>query len=99
MNTPHLPEDTGAANPNFTTTRWSAVVAAGHASSVGSQEALEKLCRTYWYPLYSYVRRRGYETHDAQDLTQGFFAQFLEKNYLQRADRERGRFRTFLLTS
>src|SRR5437667_6332599 len=83
----------------FTTTHWSIVLAAGRDSSRDAGEALEKLCRTYWYPLYAYVRRRGYTPHDAEDLTQSFFARLLEKEYLARADRERGRFRTFLLAS
>jgi len=83
----------------FATTHWSVVLAAGQDSSPNASEALEKLCRTYWYPLYSYVRRRGRSPEDAQDLTQEFFARFLEKNSLSRANRERGRFRTFLLTS
>src|SRR2546423_2726239 len=83
----------------FSTSHWSVVLAAGHDSSPDAREALEKLCRAYWYPLYSYVRRQGRSSEDAQDLTQQFFAEFLEKNSLSRADRERGRFRTFLLTS
>src|SRR5205085_6271586 len=61
--------------------------------------ALEKLCQTYWYPLYAFVRRKGHSPHDAQDLTQTFFARLLEKNYIAQADRERGRFRTFLLAA
>jgi len=61
--------------------------------------ALARLCQSYWYPLYAYVRRRGYSHEDADDLTQGFFAAILAKNYLERADRNRGRFRTFLLSS
>src|SRR5262249_32759506 len=69
-----------------------------HASADASQ-ALEQLCRTYWPPLYAFVRRRGYELHQAQDLTQEFFARLLEKNYLGAADRARGKFRTFLLTA
>jgi RNA polymerase sigma-70 factor (ECF subfamily) len=60
---------------------------------------LEQLCRTYWYPLYAYVRRHGHTTEDAQDLTQEFFSRLLERKYLKLADRNRGRFRTFLLTS
>lgn len=74
------------------------VAAAGAGTEVG-REALETLCRTYWYPLYAYVRRRGYSCHDAQDLTQGFFEKLLEKNYLELADPDRGKFRAFLLTS
>ena len=64
-----------------------------------AQAALARLCQTYWYPLYAYVRRRGYAPHDAQDLTQEFFARLLEQNWLAQADRERGRFRTFLLSA
>ena len=83
----------------FATTHWSVVLAAGQEESTQSHEALEQLCRTYWYPLYAYVRRHGHSTEDAQDLTQGFFARVLEKNYLRQADPERGKFRSFLLTS
>ncbi len=83
----------------FATTHWSVVLAAGQSGSPDSTEALEKLCRTYWYPLYAYVRRRGYESHDAQDLTQEFFARLLERNSLRRADRQKGKFRSFLLAS
>ncbi len=83
----------------FATTHWSVVLNAADSASPGAQEALEKLCRTFWYPLYAYVRRRGYEAHDAEDLTQSFFARLLEKDYVKRADRTRGKFRTFLLTS
>src|SRR5689334_17867970 len=83
----------------FSTTHWSVVLAAGQADSPESADALERLCRTYWYPLYAYVRRQGYGPEDAQDLTQEFFARLLDKNYLGRADRQRGRFRSFLLTS
>ena len=74
-------------------------MAAGEGESAQATEALERLCRTYWYPLYAYVRQRGHQPQDAQDLTQGFFAALLAGNYLARADRERGRFRTFLLTA
>ncbi|MHC1766223.1 MAG: RNA polymerase sigma factor [Verrucomicrobiia bacterium] len=83
----------------FATTHWSVVLAAGERDSPPAAEALEKLCRAYWYPLYACIRRRGYSSQDAQDLTQGFFALLLAGNYLARADRERGRFRTFLLTA
>src|SRR6266699_4731381 len=83
----------------FTTTHWSVVLAAGHESSTGGQEALEKLCRAYWYPLYAFVRRQGHSPEDSQDLTQAFFASLLGKNTLRHAQRERGRFRSFLLTS
>jgi RNA polymerase sigma factor (sigma-70 family) len=83
----------------FATTRWSLVLQAGQNDSPQGADALAWLCRTYWYPLYVYVRRQGHEFADAQDLTQEFFARFLKLNYLRLADRDRGRFRTFLLTS
>jgi RNA polymerase sigma-70 factor (ECF subfamily) len=85
------------AGPGFATTHWSNVFSAGQAGSPERDIALERLCRTYWYPLYSFVRRRGFNAHEAQDLTQGFFARFLEKNYVAEADAAKGRFRTFLL--
>ena len=91
----HLP----ASAREFTTTHWSIVLAAGHSSVAGAQEALETLCRAYWYPLYVYVRRQGQSPHDAQDLTQEFFARLLEKKYLRLADPDRGKFRAFLLKS
>ena len=72
---------------------------AGQPDSPRANEALEKLCRTYWYPLYVYVRRQGNSPEDAQDLTQIFFSRLLEKNYFAKADRDRGKFRTFLLRS
>src|SRR5436190_6265523 len=83
----------------FATTHWSVVLAAGHSSVPGALEALEKLCRAYWYPLYVYVRRQGQSPHDAQDLTQEFFARLLEKKYLRLVDPDRGKFRAFLLKS
>jgi RNA polymerase sigma factor (sigma-70 family) len=82
----------------FATTRWSLVVAAGHRSSPDVDVALETLCGAYWFPLYAYVRSRGHNANDARDLTQEFFARLLEKDFLQAADPERGRFRSFLLT-
>jgi RNA polymerase sigma-70 factor (ECF subfamily) len=75
------------------------VLEAGQAESSEASQALEQLCQAYWYPLYAYVRRTGHHPHDAQDLVQAFFSRFLEKKYLQHADRKRGRFRTFLLSS
>jgi RNA polymerase sigma factor (sigma-70 family) len=83
----------------FANTRWSLVAAAGQRRSPQSQEALATLCRIYWYPLYAYARRHLPSAHDAQDLTQEFFAQLLEKDYLQAADPRRGKFRSFLLTA
>jgi RNA polymerase sigma-70 factor (ECF subfamily) len=97
-----LVEDTSAASSmrsEFSATHWSLVLAAGHNSTPGSQAALETLCQRYWYPLYAYVRRRGQGPEDAQDLTQEFFARLLRKEYLRHADRQRGKFRTFLLIS
>jgi RNA polymerase sigma-70 factor (ECF subfamily) len=82
----------------FATTHWSVVLAAGQRDSPQADAALEKLCRTYWYPLYAYVRRCGYGHEDAQDLTQEFFARLLAKDYVARADPHKGRFRSFLLT-
>lgn len=83
----------------FATTHWSVVLAAGRSDIPQAQDALEKLCQIYWYPLYAYVRRRGYSPADAEDLTQQFFAWLLERDWLGRADQQRGRFRSFLLTS
>ena len=82
----------------FRTTRWSVVFAAqGKSSTADVAQSLETLCKQYWPPLYAYVRHRGHAVHDAQDLTQAFFTRLLEKDWLVAADRERGRFRTFLL--
>lgn len=90
----------GAQGPRvFATTRWTVVLQAGGSTSTGSHAALEQLCRTYWYPLYSFLRRRGLPQHDAEDTVQSFFVFLLEKDVIARADRERGRFRTFLLTA
>jgi RNA polymerase sigma-70 factor (ECF subfamily) len=75
------------------------VLAATRNDTTRAQTALARLCQAYWYPLYAYVRRRGYDAHDAQDLTQEFFARLLARNWLAQADRERGRFRTFLLSA
>jgi RNA polymerase sigma-70 factor (ECF subfamily) len=85
----------------FTTTRWSVVLAAAGAGaapdSPDARSAMASLCRTYWYPLYAFVRRSGYGHDDAMDLTQGFFAKMLEKNDLRTVDPARGRFRSWLL--
>jgi RNA polymerase sigma factor (sigma-70 family) len=81
------------------TTHWSVVLTAGRSDEPSAQEALAGLCQTYWYPLYAYVRGRGYSMHDAQDLTQGFFARLLERKWVENADQQKGRFRSFLLTS
>jgi RNA polymerase sigma-70 factor (ECF subfamily) len=93
--------DTGGSRQRavFVTTHWSVVLSARDKDSPRSVEALEALCRSYWYPLYAFVRRQGRGPHDAQDLTQGFFARLLEKDYLKSADCEKGKFRTFLLVA
>src|SRR5881628_2813198 len=81
----------------FATTHWSVVLSATDSSAPGAQEALEKLCCSYWYPLYAFVRRQGYSPEEAQDLTQEFFARLLEKDYLSHLTHREGRFRSFLL--
>jgi RNA polymerase sigma-70 factor (ECF subfamily) len=83
----------------FPTTRWTLVVAAGDPHRKEARSALVSLCENYWYPLYAYLRRRGCPADEAQDLTQEFFIRVLEGRYLDRADPEKGRFRSFLLTS
>jgi RNA polymerase sigma factor (sigma-70 family) len=83
----------------FATTRWTVVLAAGNRSMPAADMALEELCRTYWYPLYAYVRRHGHSREDAEDLTQSFFARFLHKNYLEQLRSEHGKFRAFLIAS
>jgi len=83
----------------FATTHWTVVLAAGRKSAPQADAALEELCRIYWYPLYAYVRRQTPTKEDAEDLTQAFFARFLEKNYLEKLNSEKGKFRAFLLAS
>jgi RNA polymerase sigma-70 factor (ECF subfamily) len=83
----------------FATTHWTIVLAAGCGGTPAADLALEELCRTYWYPLYAYVRRQGHSKEDAEDLTQAFFARFLEKNYLEGLRSEKGKFRAFLLAA
>jgi DNA-directed RNA polymerase specialized sigma24 family protein len=87
------------SNVWFVTTHWSVVLSAQDSHCARSRQALETLCRTYWYPLYSYSRRTGHSPPDSEDLTQGFFARLLEKAYLKAAARDKGRFRTFLLVA
>jgi DNA-directed RNA polymerase specialized sigma24 family protein len=96
-----LGSTTGQPGSNvwFASTHWSVVLAAQDPHSPQSRQALESLCRAYWYPLYSYARRASHSPPDAEDLTQGFFARLLEKDYLHAASREKGRFRAFLLVA
>jgi RNA polymerase sigma-70 factor (ECF subfamily) len=92
--------DSIPANPvEFTTTHWSVVLKAGADESLEAPAALERLCRTYWYPLHAFVRRSGYDPETAKDLTQSFFERLIEKNYLKDVDRAKGRFRSFLLAA
>src|ERR1035441_7522137 len=91
--TEHGPE------PLFVTTHWSVVLAAGHSDTTRAYDALAHLCKSYWYPLYAYARRRGCSPPDAQDLTQEFFARLLAGNWVAQADQHRGRFRSFLLSA
>jgi RNA polymerase sigma factor (sigma-70 family) len=85
--------------PLFTTTHWSVVLAAGDPRSPQAVQALETLCRTYWYPLYAFVRSSGHTPADAEDLTQEFFARLLSKHYLSAVHQERGKFRWFLISA
>lgn len=93
----HFNADQGGGD--FHSTHWSVVLLAGQSPSIESAAALEKLCRTYWYPLYAFVRRQGYAPPEAQDLTQEFFSRFLENKSLATVDRSKGKFRSFLLAS
>jgi RNA polymerase sigma-70 factor (ECF subfamily) len=91
-------ENPGPKSPHlFVTTHWSVILAARDGDSEHAQRALASLCQSYWYPLYAYLRSRGFSPEDSEDLTQGLFVQLLERKSLQRADRERGKFRFFLL--
>lgn len=95
-------QTTMAAGPNkpaFTATHWSVVLAANDSDPEIAHEALTRLCRSYWYPLYIYVRRAGSSTQDAEDLTQAFFERLLEKKLIGKVCREKGKFRSFLLAS
>jgi len=99
MSTPAREQPTLASAQWFATTHWTTVLAARDQQSPRAAEALDKLCRRYWPPVYAFIRRRGHGPDDAQDLTQEFFARLLEKNYLEAADAAKGRFRTLLLTA
>jgi DNA-directed RNA polymerase specialized sigma24 family protein len=89
----------GIPASRFHTTRWTLVLAAVEKPTADSRQALARLCEIYWHPVYAFIRRSGHDPEEAQDLTQGFFTLLVAKNYLQSADRERGRFRSFLLTA
>ncbi|HAV62737.1 MAG TPA: RNA polymerase subunit sigma-24 [Verrucomicrobiales bacterium] len=93
----HFPET--AMHARFAATSWTNIAAAQQAGQPGAAEALEKLCGTYWYPLYAYLRRKGNDPHRAQDLTQEFLFRLIKENYLGAADRKRGKFRSFLLAA
>lgn len=95
QSTPHGP----IQRPAFVTTHWSVVLSAGKTDTTQATSALEKLCQTYWKPIYAFVHRQGHNPHDAQDLTQEFFARLLEKKWLGDANPERGKFRSFLLAA
>jgi RNA polymerase sigma-70 factor (ECF subfamily) len=95
---PASPESNGPPE-RFRTTHWSLVAAARDGTSQEARQALAELCETYWYPLYAFIRRSGRSAEDARDLTQEFFARLLEKDYLAAVDREKGKFRSFLLTA
>lgn len=85
--------------PNFETTQWSVVLAADHDHPESARTAIEQLCRRYWFPLFAFLRRRGYEESESEDLVQAFFVRVIEKDVFAAADKDRGRFRTFLLSS
>jgi DNA-directed RNA polymerase specialized sigma24 family protein len=89
---------TSEQSPGFTTTHWSVVMEAGQIDSPCAKAALEKLCQRYWYPLYAFIRRRGHDPHEARDLTQSFFVHLLTNEALAGLDRNKGLFRSFLLT-
>src|SRR6266849_1665992 len=100
-----MDQDSGQPNPpaaeaaDFRTTHWSQVLQAGQSASPETASALEILCRTYWYPIYVYVRRQGHAPHDAEDMTQEFFARLLRLESLKEVGPQKGKFRTFLLAS
>ncbi len=94
---PHSNAAPSAGQSAFVTTHWSVVLSAASLNSEPSRKALESLCAAYWFPLYAYVRRRGHSPPDAEDLTQEFFLHLLEHNWVAKADRQKGRFRSFLL--
>jgi RNA polymerase sigma factor (sigma-70 family) len=98
---PKPPSTSGQSDAaGFAATRWTLVLAAARGNlTPRAADAMAELCRLYWYPLYAYIRRRGHDTHEAEDLTQEFFLRLLAKNYLIGIDREKGKFRAFLLAA
>jgi RNA polymerase sigma factor (sigma-70 family) len=94
----HQSSPAGGAN-RFHTTRWSVVLLSAQSQASDCKEALAELFRQYWYPLYGFIRHRGYSAEDAQDLAQGFFLHLIERKTLKRVDRSKGKFRSFLLAS
>ena len=88
----------GGAN-QFQSTRWSVVLVSARSQAPGSKEAFADVCKLYWYPLYAFIRHRGYSPEDAEDLVQGFFLHLVEHKTLSRVDRSKGKFRSFLLAS
>lgn len=98
MNRAESPAPSRSPQRQFMTTHWSVVMEASMQDSKLARQALEQLCQRYWYPIYAFVRREGYTAHDAEDLTQSFFQRLLEGRWVERADPEKGRFRSFLLT-
>lgn len=92
-------ESASRSSTQFATTHWSTVLAAGDSASPKALAALERLCRCYWYPLYAFARRQGHSAADAQDSTQAFFERLISHEFIRQVVRERGRFRTFLLTA
>src|SRR6201984_43211 len=92
-------ESSGAGGAQFHTTLWTLVMVSAQSQAERENAALAEFCRIYWYPLYSFARRRGYSPHDAQDLTQGFFLHLVEHKALTGVDRLKGKFRSFLLAS
>src|SRR5262245_36794677 len=94
---PNDAQSAGDSNARFAQTRWSVVITARDCESPQAQAALARLCEIYWYPIYAFLRRKGHSTHEAEDLTQGFFAHVLQREWLRNVGPEKGRFRTFVL--
>src|SRR5712675_2807802 len=91
--------ESGSADAWFKTTHWSSVLHAADSNDPAAEASLSRLCQTYWYPLYYYIRRLGHSPHDAQDLTQEFLARLVRKDYLKGVKQEGAKFRTFLLVA